>query len=152
MHLTSPAHLANTIPALLAAPSGFRSSAAVSFGPPASHDPPFPLTPAASARVGIALAAAVRTHDAAMRELQTAIEGCVAELHGQGMLPEVALVTMKAFVRHTAVLHPPPGRTPSRYAADAFMDEIVHWCIVAYFRHRVPPDGPPPADAGGNGG
>ena len=106
----------------------------MSFSPFASYDSLFPLTPVASARVGTALAAAVRTHDAAMRELQAAIEVCVAELHVLGMQPEVALVTMKAFVRHTAAVHPPPGHARSRDAADALMDDIVHWCIDGYFR------------------
>jgi hypothetical protein len=55
-------------------------------------------------------------------------------------------------VRHTAAFHPPPGHLPSHYAAEALMDEIVRWCIVAYFRCEVPPDGRPPAGAAGSGG
>jgi hypothetical protein len=115
----------------------------VSFSPAATYEPPFPLTPVASARVRTALAAAVHTHDAAMRELQDAIAACVAELHVLGMRPEVALVTMEAFVRHTAATHPPPGRVPSRDAVDALMDDIAHWCIDSYFRPGLAPSAPP---------
>jgi hypothetical protein len=119
----------------------------VPFSPSASYEPPFPLTPVASARVGNALTAAVRTHDAAMRELQAAIAVCVAELHVLGMRPEVALVTMEAFVRHTATTHPPPGHAPSRGAADALLDDVAHWCIDSYFRPDPGPSAPPASPA-----
>lgn len=114
------------------------------FSPAARYEPPFPLTPGASARVGSALAAAVRTHDAAMRELHAAVGACVAELHALAMPPEVALRTMKEVVRHAGAVHPPPGYRPSLHAADGLMDDVVRWSIEAYFRPEVPPGGPPP--------
>ena len=116
----------------------------------AIREPPFPLTPHASARVERALETAVRWHEAAMRELRAAVEACVAELHARGMPPEAVLVTMKAFVRHIAPSHPPPGYAPTVEAADSLMDQIIHWCILAYFRLEIPPD-LPPADASGEG-
>ena len=130
--------------AALLAPSPPRDRVTMPFSLAASYEPPFPLTPEASARVGSALAAAVRTHDAAMRELHAAVEACVAELHVLGMPPEVALRTMKEVVRHAATRRPPPGYAPSLHAADGLMDEVVHWTIAAFFRREVPPDGPPP--------
>ena len=111
--------------------------------PPAAREPPFPLTSVASEHVCRSLQVAVRAHDRSMQELRTAIEACVAELYDQGMLPEAVLITMRAFVQHTATLHPPPGHAPSRSAADIHMEQIIHWCILAYFRHELAPDSDP---------
>ncbi|HKG91094.1 MAG TPA: hypothetical protein VKA84_04310 [Gemmatimonadaceae bacterium] len=106
----------------------------------AERGPPFSLTLGVTEGVERALEAAVLRHDASMRALRGAIEACVVELHGRGMPPEAVLVTMKAFVRHTAVAHPPYGQFPSSWAADVFMDDIVRWAILAYYRSDVPPD------------
>ena len=111
--------------------------------PPAAREPPFPLTSVASERVCRSLESAIRAHDRSMQELRAAIDGCVAELHGQGMLPEAVVITMRAFVQHAATLHPPPGHAPSRYAADGHMEQIIHWCVLAYYRCELPSDSDP---------
>lgn len=118
----------------------------------AVREPPFPFTLPASVRVERALEGAVRTHDSSMRELRAAVEACVAELHAQGMPPEAVLVTMRAFTRHAAILHPPPGYAPSSWAADALMDQIIQWSILAYFRNEIQPDLPAAAPPGERGG
>ena len=109
---------------------------------PAVREPPCPITLPSSVRVERALEAAVRTHYTAMQELRTAVEGCVAELHAQGMPPDAVLVTMRAFVKHAAILHPPPGYSPSSWESDSLMDQIIHWSILAYFRSEIQPDLP----------
>ena len=69
-----------------------------------------------------------------MADLRASVEACVAELRTLSMPPEAVLMTMKALVRHTAREHPPLGYSPSHWAADAFLDQIVQWSVVAYFR------------------
>lgn len=112
---------------------------------PANLVSPFSLTLPVSARVGEALESVVHSHAKSMRELQLALAACVDELRAQGMQPESALLTMKAFVRQASKSHPPPGRRATHDAADLLMDQIVTWCIKAYFQETergglLPPD------------
>ena len=108
--------------------------------------PPFPLALPTSDRVARALAVVERTDDAAVHELCAAVEACVTELHRHGMTSEAVIATMQAFVRHTAAAHSPPGHALTRWVADAFMVQIVRWCIVAYYRCEIPPDALPDGD------
>jgi hypothetical protein len=87
-----------------------------------------------SDRFARALQAAVRRHDETMRELRSALCACVGELKGRGMPSEQVLAVIKEHVRTTAITHPPGGQGGSRAAADHLMDDIVHWCIVEYYR------------------
>lgn len=114
-------------------------------GSPANLLPPFSLTLPVSERVGEALASAVQWHAASMLELQRALQACVGELREQGMLPESSLLTMKALVRHLSKTHPPPGRKANVEAADLLMDQIVGWCIEAYYPDSGPRSTPPDA-------
>jgi hypothetical protein len=98
--------------------------------------PPFPLEDAASARVADALEGAVLRHDETRRELQAAIESCVRSLRAQGMSPEGTLVTLKAFVKHSAVAFPTRDTEGRKWAADSLMTQIVHWGVVEYFNER----------------
>jgi hypothetical protein len=107
--------------------------------------------PPASEPFGQALAAAVRAHGAATQELRAAIETCVAQLHAQGMPRAAVLAAMKWFVRHTATLYPPPHHAPSQWAADSFIEEVVHRCVVADFRRTVLPGAAPAGQASGRG-
>jgi hypothetical protein len=100
--------------------------------------PPFSLTPRASARVELALEGAFRRHDAAMTELRAAIEACVQELQQQGMLPEAMVVTMRAFLQHT-VSHPSAEHPVASRAATLYMDQIIHWSILAYYPATILP-------------
>jgi len=108
----------------------------------AVRNPPFSLTLRASARVEVALAAAFRSHDAAVRELRASIEACVVELQQLGMLPEAMVVTMRAFVQHT-VDHPSAEHPVASRAAVLFMDRIITWSILAYYPGPLP--GRPPS-------
>jgi hypothetical protein len=114
----------------------------------AVRDPPFSLTPRASARVEAALAAAFHSHDVAVRELRASIEACVEELQRLGMLPEAMVVTMRAFLQHT-VAHPSAEHPVTSRAAVLFMDQIITWSILAYYPGPLP--GRPPSHRRGEG-
>jgi hypothetical protein len=92
------------------------------------------LTAGATSAVEIALENAVHRHLASMAALQSAVEACVTEMRGKGLPPEAMIVTMKAFIRHTAASHPPPGNLASSWAADAYLEEIIKWSIAQYYR------------------
>ena len=94
----------------------------------------FHLTTDATIGVEKALERAMHRHLESMAVLQAAIEACVMELRGRGLPPEQMLITMKAFIRHTAASHPPPGSAASSWAADAYIDEIIRWSIAEYYR------------------
>ena len=96
--------------------------------------PLFPLTPGSTSAVEVALAKTIRSHIDSMAALQLAVEACVAELRERGVPPETMLITMKAFIRHTACSHPPPGNPASSWAADAYIADIVRWSIAEYYR------------------
>jgi hypothetical protein len=91
-----------------------------------------------SALLESSLEQAVGRQAATMERLHRAVDACVADLRDRGMTPEAALVTMKALLRHTAALHPPPGYQPSPWAAEGFVEQIVRWSIDAYFRRADP--------------
>jgi hypothetical protein len=112
----------------------------MSLSPLAEREPPFSVSPATTTELEQSLEGAVRKQEAAMERLHAAVDACVAELHRLGMTPEAALITMKALVRHTAVVHPPPGYAPSRWAAESYLEQIGRWSITAYFRLECPTD------------
>jgi hypothetical protein len=98
------------------------------------REAPFPIALAISDRVGMALEVALRRHSQTTSELQLAIEACVRSLRDQGMSPEGALITLKALVKHSAATGNPDRRQSTFLTADYFMGDIVHWCVVEYFR------------------
>ena len=104
----------------------------------AVREPPFSLTPRVSARVELALEAAFRRHDAAIAELRCAIEACVRELQQQGMLPEAMVVTMRAYIQHTAS-HPSADHPTASRVATLLIDEIIRWSILAYYPSIILP-------------
>ncbi|HJR65521.1 MAG TPA: hypothetical protein VJ802_03770 [Gemmatimonadaceae bacterium] len=108
----------------------------------AVREPPFALTARASARVELALVGAFRKHDAALAELRSAIEACVGELQQQGMLPEAMVVTMRAFMQHTAS-HPSAEHPVAARVATLLIDDIIHWSILAYYPATILPVKPP---------
>ena len=104
----------------------------------AGREPPFSLTPGASARVELALEAAFHRDDVAVKELRTSVEACVVELQGKGMLPEAMVITMRAFLRYTSA-HPPIGHPMTARGAEFFIGQIIAWSIIAYFPGVIPP-------------
>lgn len=101
---------------------------------PAIESPPFPFDVAASADVALALAQAIRQHDETVARLRRAVAACTTSLRAQGMAAEAVLITMKAFVKHTAVAHPLSNPEGEWWVADAWMDDIIKWCIIEYYR------------------
>lgn len=107
----------------------------------AVESPPFPFESTAVERLRGALLQAVRRHEATLAGLRMAVEDCVRHLRAAGMTPEAMLVTMKAFIRHTAVVQAASGVTvPATRAgdmppwlSDPLMERIVGWCIAEYF-------------------
>ena len=92
------------------------------------------LTPASTAAVAEALGKAAHRQLDSMKDLQRAIEACVAELRDRGVPPERMLIAIKALVRRTAVTNPPPGNAASSWAADGYLDDVVRWSIAEYYR------------------
>lgn len=113
----------------------------------AVREPPFSITPGASARVELALEAAFYLDDADVKELRTAVEACVGELQRKGMLPEAMVITMRAFVQYTSA-HPPIGHPIASRAAEFFIDRIIRWSIIAYFPGVIVPARTPSAPRG----
>jgi hypothetical protein len=108
---------------------------------PAPSIPPFPLNSGNTSAVEYALGKAVRSHMDSMAVLRRAVEACVAELRDSGVPPESMLITMKAFIRHTACTYPPPGNSASSWAADAYISDIVRWSIAEYYRVTLTDNG-----------
>jgi hypothetical protein len=96
--------------------------------------PPFPLEAVSADRVRVALTESVRRHAATLQALEKAVGECVRYLRSQGMSAEATLLTMKAFIRHTAVMHPPAGRDP-QWLPEPLLENIVRWCINEYYHH-----------------
>lgn len=103
---------------------------------PAVEAPPFPLDVGLVDDVEAALEAAIRRNDAATARLRMTIERCAVALREQGMTAENVLITMRAFVRHSAAAHPPVGMPREHWSADAWLTDIIHWSLVEYFRHE----------------
>lgn len=103
---------------------------------PAQRTAPFPLRAKTSHNFEEALDRAVRTSVNSMLELRGCVEKCVCDLRGGGMGPAEVLITLKAYVRHTARTHPPLGQAGSSWAADALMDEITKWAIVEFYKNE----------------
>src|SRR5690242_13640565 len=73
---------------------------------PAVERPPFPFDLPVSQRVEMALERAIDRHDDTVIELRWAVEACARSLRDQGMSPEATIVTLKAFVKHSANVDP----------------------------------------------
>lgn len=101
---------------------------------PAIESPPFPFDATISQDVAWALALAIRQQDETVAKLRAAVAGCTTSLRTQGMSAEAVLITMKAFVKHTSVAHPLSNPEGEWWVADAWMDDIVKWCIIEYYR------------------
>ena len=107
----------------------------------AVESPPFPFESTAVERLRGSLLQAVRKHEATLAGLRMAVEDCVRHLRAAGMTPEAMLVTMKAFIRHTAVAQATSGGTRQAtkagdvptWLSDPLMERIVGWCIAEYF-------------------
>ena len=103
----------------------------------AVEQPPFPLDIAEVNRVRQALRDAVIRQREAQTNLYNAIGDCVHHVRGQGMSAEATLITLKAFIRHTAAASPFTGNGTD-WLTERRMDGFVLFIITEYFRA---PDG-----------
>ena len=94
------------------------------------ESPPFPFDPASEERARIALVEAARRYEETQSVLFAAISDCVQHLRAQGMPPEAMIITMKAFVRHTAYTDPRIRGTVAR----PLMEQVIEWSIHEYYR------------------
>lgn len=97
------------------------------------RDPPFPFGGATQADFehGVANAAARPAIPHSL--LHAAVRVCVTELKSRGMSPEGVLITMKAYLRHTAKTHFLLPDTDPRWALDKLVDQLSVWCIEEYY-------------------
>jgi hypothetical protein len=101
---------------------------------PARLKEPFLFTQPADDAFVSALANAARDNANSMRALHDAVTDCVVALRKEGMECEAALLTMKAYTRHTAFLHRKSGSDRSEWSADLLLNEIAQWSIVEFYR------------------
>jgi len=101
---------------------------------PARLKEPFLFTRTTDDAFVVALANAARDNAKSMVALHDAVTSCVGALRQEGMQCEAALLTMKAYTRHTAYLHRQPGSDRSIWSADLLVDEIARWSIMEFYR------------------
>lgn len=96
--------------------------------------PPFPVDGQTTQRLQAVLqtdwAYASDPHD----ELRATVAICTQECRARGMSAEATILTVKAFVRHTAFHYGDGGRGRGVYVVDRLLDSIVTWSIEEYFR------------------
>jgi enamine deaminase RidA (YjgF/YER057c/UK114 family) len=101
---------------------------------PARLKEPFLFTHSADDAFVDALANAARDNAKSMVALHDAVTNCVMALKKEGMQCEAALLTMKAYTKHTAFLHRERGSDRSEWSADLLVNEIAQWSIVEFYR------------------
>ncbi len=100
---------------------------------PAYRTPPFPFVGATQLEFEHAVAKAAARPAFPAKELHAAVRACVDELKGRGMTPEGVLITMKAYLRHTAKTHFVLPHSDPRWALDKLVDQLSAWCIEEYY-------------------
>lgn len=101
---------------------------------PARLKEPFLFTQPTDDAFVDALTHAARDNAKSMVALHQAVAGCVAALKAEGMECEAALLTMKAYTRHTAYHHRESGSDVSMWSADLLVSEIARWSIMEFYR------------------
>lgn len=94
--------------------------------------PPFPFEGELQDKFEKALEAAAIHSYGKTDDLRYAVCQCVKELQRQGMPPEGVIVTLRAYLRHTAKDHfpIPPG---SSWALNSLYEKLAEWCIDTYY-------------------
>ena len=104
---------------------------------PARHEEPFFQHPSTGTDFEEALRLAVRANARSMEQLHATIRRCMDSLRRDGMQCEAALLTMKAFVRDVGLKHKRRGSSDMLHS-DYLMDQVVRWCISAYYADCPP--------------
>ncbi len=95
---------------------------------------PFPFSGPVEAEFLNALDATSHRTTRSISALQAATKVCVKQLKNSGMTPEGVIVTMRAYLRHSAQEHtstPAPGESNVIY--EILCDHLVKWCIEEYY-------------------
>ena len=101
---------------------------------PARLKEPFLFTQSADDAFVDALANAARDNAKTMVALRDAVTDCVVALREEGMQCEAAMLTMKAYTRHTAYIHRAVGSDASIWSADLLVSEIARWSIIEFYK------------------
>jgi hypothetical protein len=101
---------------------------------PARLKEPFLFTQPTDHAFVDALAHAARDNTKSMVALHEAVAECVAALKAEGMECEAAMLTMKAYTRHTAFIHRESGSDASIWSADLLVSEIARWSIMEFYK------------------
>jgi hypothetical protein len=103
---------------------------------PARLKEPFLFPQNTSDQFDDALANAASDNIDSMIELHAAVTACVFALKDEGMMCEAALVTIKAYVRHTMSLHRGLRTAGEILASEMLLDKIAHWSITDFYKER----------------
>jgi hypothetical protein len=96
---------------------------------------PFPFTGRTQEEFVHALEAASSRTTRAILNLRAATQVCVKQLKENGMTPEGVIVTMRAYVRHTAQTHVPvPAFGEPNIIYEILCDHLAKWCIDEYYQ------------------
>jgi hypothetical protein len=99
----------------------------------AYREPPFPFDGATEDQFQKALAAAALRNIKSLDSLRNAVRVCVQELHRAGMTPEGAILTMRAYLRHTARTHFDIPIGERNWELDSICEQFAAWCIEDYY-------------------
>ena len=101
---------------------------------------PFPFRGATQQNFEEALTASCRQFTSSrltaesLRSVEDAVRCCVRELRDDGMLPEGVIITMRAYLRHTAVEHfLVTASQESHVALSILGDQVSTWSIDEYY-------------------
>ena len=99
----------------------------------AYREPPFPFDGAAEDQFQKALEAAALRNIKSLDALRDAVRVCVRELHRAGMTPEGVILTMRAYLRHTAKTHFDIPIGEGDWELDSICEQFATWCIEDYY-------------------
>lgn len=95
---------------------------------------PFPFSGTIEEDFVRALETASSKTNRSIGDLKRATKTCVKQLKGDGMTPEGVIVTMRAYIRHTAQQHaPPPEPGEPNVIYEILCDHLAKWCIDEYY-------------------
>jgi hypothetical protein len=94
---------------------------------------PFPFGGEVRAKFEGAVEGAAERSRISLDQFHEAVKVCVAELKTSGMTPEGVLITMKAYLRHTAKTHRLITSSNPQWAFDTLAEQLSKWCIDEYY-------------------
>jgi hypothetical protein len=94
---------------------------------------PFPFVGEVREKFEGAVEGAAERSRISLHHFHDAVKVCVAELKHEGMSPEGVLITMKAYLRHTAKTHRLITNSNPQWAFDTLAEQLSVWCIDEYY-------------------